>query len=157
MGLIGGSNKKTTQNINNNINTLDLQDAEVGGAVIADVNGDVNILDAGAILAANNLSQAALTANTDVTGRVLDANTSVVDGAFGAFSDVLDTLGGALQGSTQLVGSITRASNQQVANVIDRAAAASRSDASNNIDTLTRYGAITVGIVAAVFVFRGRK
>jgi len=150
MSLIGGSSKKTTQNITNNVNTLDLQDAEVGGAVIADVSGDVNILDGGAILAANNLSQSALTANT-----------SVVNTAFGAFndtfSDVLDTLGGALRGSNQLVGSITRSTSQQVSDVIDRTAAASRSDASANISTLTKFGAVTVGVIALAFVFRGRK
>ena len=182
MGIFS-SDKKTTQtntsNVTDNSQNLGAVNA-LGDAIQA--GGDVHIesTDYGAIGGAFSLGESALESNTKSVDSALDFADSIGSKSIDSITDVNDrsldfgehalsdsfTFGrAALDANTKTseiaLAGVAKSSSDTAAklgNAIDQAAAASRSDSSQSLDKITKYGAMALGgialAVAAFFIFK---
>lgn len=93
MALIGGSSKRTSQNVTNNTLTQTLDD--IDAPVLAGIDGDVSLVysDSGAIEGALSLGGDVIGANRDAVREIADTSQRVTENAFDFGGDLVgDTL-----------------------------------------------------------------
>lgn len=146
--MSGGSKSRSssTQNTSTTITSRDTAIEDVDGTAIVGGEGDISVLDGGAIedafYFAENVGAASLDAVRDTTDDALD---------FGRASLV------AVGAAGEQAASQSAAALNTLSGAIDRVANASRSDASQTLNNIVRYGALTVaGIAAAYLLTRGK-
>lgn len=183
MGSSSRARTETSQQTQNTSSNINLQD--VSGPAVGSAGGDVSITstDHGAIEAAGELGQRSLDTVDNTVGeafsfgeKVVDSNIKAVDSsldfggkAISAVSDAndrsLDFGENALSGAFNFGGEAlklqaesNKATTATLSGAIERAAAATRTDASQSLDKITKAG-MAVGIAVAVafvayFIFK---
>ena len=155
----------TTNTTTNNVQDIDttsigLEDNEFAVVGGGDVSVVQNTTDFGAVEAGIKAAQAG-------TDAALDFGDEVVDAGFGfgerALDSVDDTVKAGFDFGTRALDSVTAssaASTSKLASAIDQVAAATRSDAADSFNKVTKYGTIAVGVVVAgvvaVMLFKKR-
>jgi len=170
---IFSSDKKTTQtntsNVTDNSQNLGAINS-LGDAIQAGGNVSIESTDFGAVESAFSLGESALESNAKSVDSALDFADSIGSRSIDSITDVNDrsldfgehalsdsfTFGtAALSANTdvtkQALAGVVSASadtSTKLGNAIDQAAAASRSDSSQSLDKITKYGSIAIGVVA---------
>lgn len=172
MGIFS-SDKKTTQTNTSNVTdqSQNLGPVTVGVGDAFQAGGDVNIQqsDYGAIGGAFSLGESALASNARSIDSALDFADSIGSKSIDEIGDANDrsldfgesALSQAFSFGGDALGAVTKSSADTTAklgNAIDQAAAASRSDSSQSLDKITKYGGIAVAVIAvaiaAIFIFK---
>lgn len=168
MGIFDRSRSETnlTETNQQNIDTTTYGQSDVSGVAAAagrDVEIRIDQVDSGLVAAARDLGSGALALSGDVTAAALRAQGDVARDAFDfagdTSRDAFDFGGRSISAVSGLAGDSIDAQNRTVQyalqsseNVIDKALAATRSDAADILNTSVKYGVIAVGLIAALLL-----
>lgn len=151
MGGKSSSSTASTQQTQNQqqiaTTTVGLEDSAGAIAGGRDVSVTQISTDQGAVKAAFGLGDAALSVGRDVTTHAIDASSYQLDRSLDFGSEVIHA-----QADTSAKTAST------LAGAIDKAAAATRSDTSQGLTQIAKYGAVAVVLIfGAMFFFRTRR
>lgn len=101
--------------------------------------------------ASRNVSDIALASQDNAFGFASEANRTIADFASGSQASAFDFVGDLFSGALNAVTETSRKATDTLSSAIGQAAAATRSDATDVLNNIVKYGAIALGVAAVAY------